>query len=236
MAARQSAEAFGPRLVAEAARRGALEVVSWSGPLGGACLADRREVVVLGDGARWIWDLAAEHFGTSTEIVDFYHASEHLWQVAHALLGQGSAAAKEWAHQQVGEWYEHGPVPVLRALWRARAATPEAQEVLRRERGYFMSNRQRMRYPEFRERGMPIGSGAVESAARHVVQVRMKRPGARWKEPGAQAIASLRAQLASGRPLRPQSAPTALPKPAPSAAPRVYAGAARPVLRAQKIA
>jgi hypothetical protein len=234
VAAREPADAFGRRLVAEAARRGALEVVGWRGPLGGACLAELREVVVLGDGAHWIWELAAQHFGTGTEIVDFYHASEHLWEVAHALYGQGSAAAKDWAETQVGVLLEHGVVPVLRAFFAARPSSQAAAEVLRRERGYFVSNRQRMAYPDFRARGLPIGSGAVESAARHVIQQRLKRPGARWKQPGAQAIATVCAHLRSGRPLR--AASPAPEGPARSTTPPPYARAAHPSLGGQKIA
>lgn len=233
VAAREPAEAFGPRLVAEAARRGALEVVGWSGPLGGACLAELREVVVLGDGAHWIWELAAQHFGTCTEIVDFYHAGEHLWAVAAALYGSGSAAAKDWAETRVDALRTQGVVPVLRALWAVRAEGPAAG-VLRRERGYFLRNRHRMAYPDFRARGLPVGSGAVESAARHVIQQRLKRAGARWEEPGAQAIATLRAHLRSGRPLRAAQPPP--PQPVRSATPLPYARSAHPRLGGQQIA
>jgi hypothetical protein len=87
IAAREEAACFGPRLLAEAARRGALEVVDWEGPLGGRNLAVLRRVHVVGDGAPWIWNVAADHFGTRTEVVDFYHASEHLWDAARAVYG-----------------------------------------------------------------------------------------------------------------------------------------------------
>jgi hypothetical protein len=83
------------------------------------------------------------------------------------------------------------------AAW--RAPTADAQALLQRERGYFQRNRARMDYPAFRARGLPIGSGAVESAAKHLVQLRLKRPGARWSEAGAQAILTLRAHPLSGR-------------------------------------
>ena len=92
---------FGPQLLAEAARRGALEVVGWEhapgdGPvdLRVPALAVLREVVVLGDGAAWIWNLAAEHVGQRTEIVDWYHASEHLWTLGKALFGAGTAQTR----------------------------------------------------------------------------------------------------------------------------------------------
>ena len=201
IAARASADVFGPRLLAEAARRGALEIVAWEGPVTQPGLAVLREVVVLGDGATWIWNLAAEHFGERTEIVDFYHASEHIWTVARALFGEGTEAAKSWARQRIGKLKEEGVQAVQKALAEARGENPEAAEVLPVERGYFRTNAARMAYPTFRARGLPIGSGAVESSAKHLVQQRMKRPGARWSQPGAQAVLNVRSRMLSGLPL-----------------------------------
>ena len=201
VAARESAEGFGPRILAEAARRGALEIVGWQGPIAGKGRAMLREVVVLGDGAHWIWNLAGDHFGTRTEIVDFYHASEHVWIAAKALYGEGTAKTKRWAEGQIGKLYEKGPKSLLRSLKQAKAPSAEGAEVLRVERGYFSTNAHRMDYPSFRERGLPIGSGAIESAAKHLVQDRLKRPGARWSGDGASAVLAVRCRLASQRPL-----------------------------------
>jgi hypothetical protein len=212
VAAREPAERFGPRLAAEAARRGALEIERWEGGVVGRGLAVLPEAVVLGDGAVWIWHLAAEHFGRGIEIVDFYHAAEHLWALAEAFYGPGSAKAKRWAERQAHRLKSQGPRPLLRAL---RAATPrqaEARELLRRERGYFQANAARMDYPAFQRQGLPIGSGAVESAADHLVQRRMKRAGMRWSDAGGDALLALRARLRSGRPLLlpgPRARPTA---------------------------
>src|SRR5918997_2459458 len=98
VAAREGPDRFGPRVLAEAARRGALDVVGWTGPLRGRGLARLRPVVVLGDGARWSWALAAEHFGACVEILDYYHASQHLWEVARALFGRDAPeAVAAWA-------------------------------------------------------------------------------------------------------------------------------------------
>jgi hypothetical protein len=201
VAAREEAAGFGPRLLTEAARRGALEVVRWEGERTGCGLAVLRQVVVLGDGAVWIWHLAAEHFGERIEIVDFYHASEHLWALAHALYGPGTAEGAAWATARVHTLRHEGGAALLQALRRLRPTTAEGQAVLRRERGYFRTNRTRMAYPTLVAQGLPIGSGAVESAAKHLVQQRMKRPGARWSPTGAQAILTLGAHLAS-RPTR----------------------------------
>jgi hypothetical protein len=199
-AARASPDRFGARLLAEAARRGALEVIAWEGPTPDSRLPRLRSVAVLGDGAPWIWNLAAEHFGEQrTEIVDFFHATEHLWTVARALYRDDHAVAV-WAHTQTHNLRHAGIEAVTAALRDARAETPAAVDVLRRERGYFRTNAARMHYPTFQANGLPIGSGAIESAAKHVVQLRLKRPGARWSVPGAQAVLNVRCKLRSALP------------------------------------
>lgn len=203
IAAREEAAHFGPRLLTEAARRGALDIVGWTGPLQGRGLALLRPVHVVADGAPWIWNLAADHFGTRTEVVDFYHASQHLWAVARALFGEDTAEATAWARARVGELYDQGSPPVRAALTAARAPTPTAAELVRVERGYFATNASRMDYPTIRDRRLPIGSGAVESSTKHLVQHRMKRPGQRWSDHGGRAMLALRATLASDRPLHP---------------------------------
>lgn len=200
VAAREPAEPFGDRLVAEAARRGALDVIGWEGGISGCALARLRPVHVLGDGAVWIWNLAAEHFGERTEAVDFYHASQHLWRVGRALYGTDTAEAAAWATTWRTALFEYGPDSLRAAIAQARPPD-EGRETLRVERGYFTTNAARMQYPALRARHLPIGSGAVESCAKHLVQHRMKRPGQRWSPHGARAMLALRARRASSRPL-----------------------------------
>lgn len=199
--ARESAEQFGPRLLAEAARRGALEVVRWEGPPSRPGLAVLRPVHVVGDGAAWIWNLAADHFGARTEVVDFSHAAEHIWTVARAVYGADTDEARVGATVGIRAMRAGGSTPVRAALAALPPQTGEAAAVVRRERGYFASNAARMDDPAVAAQGLPIGSGAVESSAKHVVQHRMKRPGQRWSEHGARAMLTLRGRLASGRPL-----------------------------------
>jgi hypothetical protein len=194
VAAREAAEVFGPRLLAEAARRGALDVLRWEGPLTRPGLAVLRPVHVVGDGAPWIWNLAGDYFGDRTEVVDFYHACEHVWTVARALHGADPEAAAAWAAARITDLRDHGGGPVRAALTAATAETAEAAEVLRVERGYFATNASRMAYPTLANQGLPIGSGAVESSAKHVVQHRMKRPGQRWTGRGGRAMLALRAR------------------------------------------
>lgn len=197
VAAREGPEMFGPRLLAEAARRGALTVVGWEDAH--RDIARLRPVAVLGDGAVWIWRLADEHFGTRVEIVDFYHASEHLWTLARALFGAETKEAATWADTQIGDLWEHGARWILPVLAALVPATDPAADVLRQEHGYFRTNAARMDYPAFRAQGLPCGSGAVEAAAKHLVQQRMKRPGSRWSQDGAKAVLTLRADLLSHR-------------------------------------
>lgn len=199
VAAREGPDRFGPRLLTEAARRGALEVVDWEDPR--LDLARLRLVTVLGDGAVWIWRLADEHFATRIEIVDFFHASKHLWTLAHALFGAETEEAAAWADLQINLLWDHGGEALLPVLAPLTPPTDQAAETLRQEQGYFRSNALRMDYPRFRALGLPCGSGAVESAAKHLVQQRMKRSGARWSEPGAQSLLTLRTHLLSHRPL-----------------------------------
>jgi hypothetical protein len=201
LAQRAAPDKFGKRLLAEAARRGALEIIGWEGGITGRGIALLRRVIVLGDGAPWIWNLASDCFGDRVEILDYYHATEHIWKLANTLYGEGSNKAGRWAKRQCGRVLTRGVEGLLRALRAIRRCRPEAKETLRRERGYFLTNRVRMGYPSFKEQGLPIGSGAVESAARHLVQQRMKLSGARWSKAGAQAVLNVRCHILSNRPI-----------------------------------
>lgn len=199
IAAREPAAAFGARLATEAARRGALEIARWEGELTGRGLAVLRELGLYGDGAAWIWNLGDERFDARIEVVDPYHAYQHLHAAARALFGD-TPAATAWVDRRKADLLTEGVEPVVTAL-RAKAPTVDAAEVLRLERGYFTTNAERMNYPALRLDGLPLGSGAIESAADHLVQRRMKRAGMRWSEAGGDAILALRARLRSKRPL-----------------------------------
>jgi hypothetical protein len=203
VAAREAAEAFGPRLLAEAARRGALDIMRWEGGVSGHALAVLRPVHVVGDGAPWIWAVAADHFGERTEVVDFYHAAEHVWAVARAVYGADTDEARVGATVAIRALRAAGAAPVRAALAALHPPPGPAAEVVRVERSYFATNAARMDYPAIAAQGLPIGSGAVESSAKHVLQQRMKRPGQRWSVTGGAAVCALRARRASGRPLTP---------------------------------
>jgi hypothetical protein len=151
--------------------------------------------VVVGDGAPWIWHLAAELFPRRVEVLDWYHADEHVSAVARTLYGDGTPKAAEWRQRQLDRLWRDGVDEViegLRFLGTHQRAATKRTAVLDLHR-YLTTNRERMRYQTFRTAGYRIGSGAVESAVSHVVQQRMKRVGMRWRAAGADAMLALRA-------------------------------------------
>ena len=163
-------------------------------PMAEAAGAATRKVVVLGDGAPWIWNLAADRFPERAEILDWYHANEHLSEAARKLYGPYSEKAAAWRKSIADRLWENdidGVIQDLEVL-ATRQRSQEKRSTLEELAGYFTKNRTRMTYGSYRDRGYHVGSGAVESAVNHVVQQRMKRPGMRWKSPGADAILALR--------------------------------------------
>jgi len=162
-----------------------------------------RVVVVLADGADWIWRQARcqlRRDGVAVvEILDFYHASEHLAAVAHAVFGATSLRASDWLTRQCHALRHQGPTPVRRALVKLAPPTAAAADLVRTTGHYFRTHAHRMNYPAFRARRFPIGSGAIESCAKNLIQTRQVQAGMRWTTGGAQCLASLRALHRSGR-------------------------------------
>ncbi|MCA1647816.1 MAG: hypothetical protein LC797_20910, partial [Chloroflexi bacterium] len=153
-------------------------------------------MVVIGDGARWIWEHVATTFGSERmEILDWYHCCQHLGAVGAAVYGAETALSKAWVHHAKDVIWQEGPDALLRLLASCRAANEEAAKALETERGYFRANAERIRYATYRDQGLPVGSGVVESAAKHLVQQRMKRAGMRRSELGARAILHLRCHV-----------------------------------------
>ncbi len=196
-----AAQTFARQLVAVAQRRG----VGWA-----------RQVVVLGDGAKWIWKLADRRFPRAVQIVDWYHAREHLWALAQLLYGDGTAAAWTWLETLTGELWaaqSGGDIAVIAQAADEAWATPRTpREDLpdgapRRTRArrrevdkavtYFTRNASRMRYGAFRADGLPVGSGVVEGGCQSVLHARLKRPGACWNVDSAEHLARARAVLCS---------------------------------------
>jgi hypothetical protein len=151
-------------------------------------------VVIVGDGAEWIWNRAAM-FVRRCEILDFWHALEHAWEFAQLRYGEGSAQADGWVHE-IAEDLRAGKVQdVILRLKRVRPKSPELRESLQALIRYYSENAGRMRYDEYLRLGYGIGSGAVESAHKQVVHARFRQAGMRWSEAGARRLLALRLLL-----------------------------------------
>ena len=171
---------FARRVEREAKRRGFDE-------------ASRR--VAIGDGAPWLWNIVAECFPGTIEILDKYHAKEHIHDVARALFGAGTDLGRAWSKLRCEE-LDEGRIDALIAAVSEHA---DRSEEARKCAGYFTTNRPRMDYPTFESLGLCVGSGVVEAGCKTTVGVRMKRAGMRWTVRGANAIAALRCCRVSGR-------------------------------------
>jgi hypothetical protein len=186
----EPAEVFWYRLYVEACRQG----------LGRMALT---LIVVLGDGADWIWRYAGRFLAVGAaeivEIVDIYHAWEHLETVATAVFGPPTPASFAWVEPLKETLLTQGVAPILAALGELAPPDPTATAEVRKAVGYFSTNAARMDYPTFLARHLPIGSGAVESACKTLIEEREKGAGMRWVKADAQAVASLRALWRSGR-------------------------------------
>jgi hypothetical protein len=176
------AEPFGALVAAEAQRRGADRI---------------RQLVVLGDGATWIWKLAGTRFPEATQIVDLYHAREHLHDLADHLAFI-VADPDTWPAQRLAD-LDNGDIEAITRAARVYPLVATKASELDTKLGYFTTNAHRMRYAHYRDLGMFIGSGTVEAGCKNVIGARLKQSGMRWTLPGADAITHLRCQDASGR-------------------------------------
>ena len=150
---------------------------------------------VLGDGAAWIWNLADEHFPGAIQIVDIFHAKEHLFEVAKALYGADTDLARQWGKQRRDE-LDRGRLDDLLDALRGHAATCADAA---RCADYIARNRQRMNYPAFRAAGLCVATGVVEGACKNLVGGRLKRGGMHWSVDGANAILALRCAVLGNR-------------------------------------
>lgn len=164
-------------------------------------LSRAQQVVVLGDGAPWIWRQVEEHFPGAVQIVDLWHAKQHVWQVAHAVFGRSSAAGTNWAQQACSQLVP-GQIEDLIAAIQALPAVPpppgQTRSVPEQAVTYFTTNAPRMRYPVFRAQGMHVGSGIAEAACKTVVSSRTKRSGMRWTPDGLDALLPVRTAVLNG--------------------------------------
>lgn len=153
----------------------------------------------VNDGARWIKRITSANFPQAQQIVDWRHASDHLWAVANAVCGEHTPQAKQWTTAQLDRLWDGQVVDVVATLDKLGLEQEHWPPLVREAPDYFRSNHERMRYDVFREHGRPIGSGTVENAANTVVHHRLKRPGRGWARDKAQAMLAALSELHSGR-------------------------------------
>jgi hypothetical protein len=178
-----SLEDAGWKLYAEAVRRG---------------IDPGRDLVVcLGDGAPGNWKQFLLHFPKRVEILDWWHAVDHLWQAGKGVFGEGTDEAKAWVEAREAELWAGNVAAVIAAL-KAEAEKPKGKAAAD-EIHYFETNKVRMHYDQCRAAGYPIGSGTVESACKRLITARIRESGMIWTHQGAQAVLALRAELLSNR-------------------------------------
>jgi len=181
----ETAEEFGKRLYREAWTRG------WS---------RAQKKVVMGDGAEWIWNLADLHFSGAVQIVDLYHARQHLWDVARRLYPNEASQQQAWMKVHQKKLLDKGKIEKLVLSLRGIVSrNTEVLEKLRTEADYFERNAERMRYPKFRRQHLFVGSGVIEAGCRTVIGSRLKQSGMFWTVRGSNAIIALRCSHLNGQ-------------------------------------
>jgi hypothetical protein len=180
----ETAEEFGKRIYLEAWKRG------WP-------RAEKK--VFMGDGSEWIWNIANQHFPGAIQIVDLFHARQHLWDLARKLYPNQEAEQRRWMmiHQDL---LDEGKIEDLVAALRAiNSPNPELADKIRIEAGYFENNTERMRYPKFRSQHLFVGTGVIEAGCKALIGSRCKQSGMFWTVRGANAILALRCCQFNGR-------------------------------------
>jgi hypothetical protein len=174
-------DGFGDQLWAEAKRRG------W---------ARAADTQALGDGAAWIWNLVAEHFYDSVQVVDWYHAKSHLISAAQGLFGENSAQRQAWLNQYETLLFEGHAETIAQKLSVSAEKDGQVADTLRTEAGYFETHKRRMEYLDRRMEGWIIGSGMIESGAKQY-QARFTGAGMQWSRVGAERLLPVRSAILS---------------------------------------
>ncbi len=173
----ETADEFGKRIYLEAWNRG------WS-------RAEKK--VVIGDGAEWIWNIAQEQFPGAVQIVDLFHARQHLWDLARKLFPLDKAERERWIATEQDKLDRGNIEELVRSLRAIQTADSDLSKEIFTQADYFDKNRERMRYPKFREQHLFVGSGVIEAGCKTVIGGRLKQSGMFWTVRGANAIIALR--------------------------------------------
>lgn len=180
----ETSDTFGPRIYTESVRRGLF-------------LAKR--VIIITDGAEWIKNIVQTHFPMATHIIDLYHAREHLIEMCKLFFDRNLKRLNRYKDRW---WDDLDDGNIEKILEEARALLPKdpkAGKDVRRQIGYFDKNKDRMRYAQFKEQGLFVGSGVIEAACKNVIGQRLKQSGMEWTVRGANAVIALRCMEKSNR-------------------------------------
>jgi hypothetical protein len=177
----EPAAAFADLVKAEGIRRGADHI---------------RQFTIIGDGAAWIWGIAAAKFPEATQVVDLYHAREHLHSLTRSLEFMLGDRRDKWLAARLAD-LDYGYIEGIEAAVREYPLEGVKKDEVEKELGYFLNNAPRMRYHWFRSRGLFTGSGVVEASCKSVIGQRLKQAGMHWTVSGADAIIALRCREAS---------------------------------------
>ena len=180
----ETSDDFGWRIYAEAVRRGVYSA---------------KQVVILGDAAEWIRSIKKEHFPGAIQIVDLYHAREHVSELCKHLFGEDQGAA---VHHRIRWWTSLDEGKVEKIVLQASQKLPQNSEARKKaeaEIAFLDKHKELMRYADFRKLGFFVGSGVMEAGCKTVIGLRMKQSGMEWSLRGANAIISLRCVIRSGR-------------------------------------
>jgi hypothetical protein len=153
--------------------------------------------IIIGDGAKWIWNWAEDNYPGAQQVLDFFHAKEKLVLFARHQYEEEHARSS-WIKEQSDKLLDNGMEEVLSTLKSCRARSAEAGAAKQKAIDYYIEHEERMQYKTYREKGLMIGSGPIEAAHRSVIQQRLKLSGQKWSVAGAQAIANLRCYKQGG--------------------------------------
>ena len=164
---------------------------------------DAKQLIVIGDGARWIWDLADKEFPFAIKIIDWYHAKEHLYNLASLLNNNNQERINLMAF--ASDCLYKGEIEKIEEKVHQTIIELNIIDDLQRlseihtELKYFIKNKEKMQYKYFESKGFPIGSGIIEGACKQLVQLRLKRNGMKWKKEGAHQVLQIRCMYLSDR-------------------------------------
>lgn len=184
----EDADSFSKRIKREAYRR---------------CYRDAKELIVIGDGAKWIWNIAEREFPHAVKIVDWYHAVEHIHKIADHLYNHNDTQRHSFA-DKCKDYLYNGEIRYMcdfvnAEKIRLNIVEPYILSAIETEKEYFSKNTNKMQYKAFENNGYPIGSGNIEAACKQLVQLRLKRNGMIWKKDGAHCVLEIRCKYLSNR-------------------------------------